>query len=156
MYSWHTSLYPNAVIFQFFISVKDRQSSITVCDLNNRLNSRSTFIDWNGALLGPIKDVQGLEQGGVSSSDYYKIFASEQLETAQKSSLGVKLGNLTVSAIGQADDTILISNDLYCLFLLLQLTNTFCSKYCVELTSDKTRLQAFIPKGHSFNDLQNK
>ena len=68
--------------------------------LNNRLENRQTFIDWDGQLMGPIYDEQGVEQGGINSSDLYKVFGKEQLELAQKSSLGVPLGNLTISVIG--------------------------------------------------------
>ena len=38
--------------------------------LNNRLENRQTFHDWNGQIMGPIYDKHGLEQGGVSSSDF--------------------------------------------------------------------------------------
>ena len=115
--------------------------------LDTRLKQRQTYIDWEGKLMGPIIDEQGLEQGGVSSSDFYKIFGREQLVLAQKSSLGVKLGQtLTVSAIGQADDTVLTSNNINNLFYLLQLTKNFCSKYMVELCADKTKLQVFHTK----------
>ena len=44
--------------------------------LNNRLESRRTILDWNGQLMGPILDELGLEQGGVSSADFYKISVS--------------------------------------------------------------------------------
>ena len=111
--------------------------------LNNRLENRRTFLDWNGQLMGPIYDEQGLEQGGVSSSDLYKIFNQDQLKTAQASELGVPLGPLTVSSVGQADDTALVSNSIHNLNLLLHLTSIFCSKYQVTLSSDKTKLLAY-------------
>ena len=41
--------------------------------------------------MGPIIDECGLEQGGVNSSDFYKIFGKEQLATAQLSELGVRI-----------------------------------------------------------------
>ena len=64
--------------------------------------------------MGPIEDELGVEQGGVSSGDYYKIYGKSQLQMAQSSQLGVKLSrNLTISAIGQADDTLLVSNNLH-------------------------------------------
>ena len=47
--------------------------------MNSRLSYRSTIVDTNGCLLGPILDERGLEQGGVASSDLYKIFSREQL-----------------------------------------------------------------------------
>ena len=81
--------------------------------LNNRFQNRRTFIDWNGQIMGPIIDEQGVEQGGVNSTDLYKIFGKEQLATAQESKLGVPLGNLTISGIGQADDSALVLQEIH-------------------------------------------
>ena len=132
----------------FAINNKGDQSLLY---LNNRLENRQTFIDWDGQLMGPIYDEQGVEQGGINSSDLYKVFGKEQLELAQKSSLGVSLGNLTISGIGQADDTALLTNSIQKLFYLLELTKIFCSKYQVELCAEKTKLQAFSTKSTSFS-----
>ena len=111
--------------------------------INSRLEHRQTFLDWSGQIMGPIFDQQGLEQGGVSSSEFYKIFSQEQLETAQKSLLGVTLGPLTVSGIGQADDSALVSNNIHHLYFLLHLTKIFCQKYHVKLCPEKTKLQVY-------------
>ena len=118
----------------------------TLLYLNTRLENRQTFLDWNGQLMGPIQDEQGLEQGGINSSDFYKIFGQEQLKTAQASELGVSLGPLTVSGIGLADDTALLANSLLKLYYLLHLTNIFCSKYKVQLCAEKTKLQVYSKK----------
>ena len=92
-------------------------------------------------LLGPIKDEQGLEQGGANSSDYYKIYSNENLSTAQNSEQGVKLSNFQViSAIGLADDTVLTANKLSNLANILYLTKSYCDKYGVTLCADKTKL----------------
>ena len=96
--------------------------------------------------MGPIGDERGLEQGGVSSSDFYKIFGKEQLEAAQASGLGVAMRDIVISAIGQADDTVLISNSIHNIQNLLELTLEFCSKYNVDLCIEKTKLQAFYSK----------
>ena len=93
--------------------------------INNRLGSRQTIIDWEGQLMGPVQDERGLEQGGVSSSDFYKIFGKEQLTMAQSSKLGVHFENSVISAVGQADDTVLVSNSLYHLQYLLLLSEAF-------------------------------
>ena len=37
--------------------------------VNNRLENRHTFCEFNHHLMGPIADVRGLEQGGIFSSD---------------------------------------------------------------------------------------
>ena len=105
--------------------------------LNNRFQNRQTYIDWNGQIMGPIHYERGVEQGGVNSSDFYKIFGKEQLSTAQESKLGVPLGrNLTISGIGQADDTDLLSNSIHSLQYLLQLSQTFCKKDGGNICSD--------------------
>ena len=107
--------------------------------------------------MGPINDQRGLEQGGLNSSDFYKIFGKRQLTMAQDSSLGVRFGeyavgvtdtvpNVTVAAIGQADDTALVANNLHDLNCLLQLSLDFCSKYHVSLSPGKTKLQVMYTR----------
>ena len=78
--------------------------------MENRLASRITFCEFDKQIAGPIHDQQGFEQGGVSSSDGYKLYNNESLDTAQRSNLGVELGpSLVLSAVGQADDTVLLA-----------------------------------------------
>ena len=115
--------------------------------IDNRLASRSTVYEWNRELLGPAKDETGFEQGAINSSDYYKLYNNEQLETAQASCLGVDLGSCTVSAIGQADDVLLCSNNIDSLRLLATLTENYCNKYNVKLVPSKTKLLGYsVPK----------
>ena len=119
--------------------------------LNNRLDNRETFIEWDGHIMGPISDEKGLEQGGPNSSDLYKIFGKEQVETAQASELGVEMGGITVSGLAQADDTALMScHALRNFKYLLHLTEIYCLKYQVRLCAEKTKLQAFSTKDMSF------
>ena len=51
--------------------------------------------------MGPIFDELGLEQGGINSSDFYKIFGKEQLHLAQKSNLGIKIEKITIATFSQ-------------------------------------------------------
>lgn len=91
-----------------------RTNGTGLLHINNRLEHRKTVADWDKVLMGPITDQQGVEQGGVNSSDFYKIYSKSQLQIAQNSKLGVPLSRkLVVSAIGQADDTALVSNNLH-------------------------------------------
>lgn len=116
-------------------------AAITIID--KRLENRATVYDWNGTLMGPGIDITGFEQGGVNSSDFYKLYNNEQLRTAQASGLGVDMGSSIVSAVGQADDVILVSNDIDSLALLVRLTEYYCAKYRVTLVPEKTKLLAF-------------
>ena len=51
--------------------------------------------------------------------------------------------NLTISAIGQADDVLLVSNNIDNLHLLAKLTEKYCQKYRVKLVPAKTKLLAY-------------
>ena len=100
---------------------------------------------------GPLQRPASLEQGGVSSTDLYKVFGKEQLATSQSSGLGVKLGQkITISGIGLADDTLHTSNNINNLHYLTHLTNIFCAKYQVQLCTEKTKLQVFATKEMEF------
>ena len=114
--------------------------------INSRLEHRKTLVEWDKVLMGPIEDSLGVEQGGVNSDRIYKLCNNVQLSTAQKSELGVDIGSGVVSAIGQADDTALLSDSLHKLAGLLHLTVEYCQKYHVELVAEKTKLLAYAPK----------
>ena len=114
--------------------------------IDNRLKNRKTVCEWNKVQMGPIKDECGVEQGGINSSDFYKIYNNEQLNLAQESGFGVPLGPVTISGLGQADDVALISNNLNALQGLLDLSLYYCRKYHVSLSTEKTKLQVFSAK----------
>ena len=119
--------------------------------INNRLQSRTTYIEWDKQLMGPIRDELGVEQGGVNSGDFYKIFGKRQLSDAQASGLGVPMGDTIISAIGDADDSVLLSNSLHSLQNLSQLSQHFCSEKHIELCVEKTKLQAFTTTNMAHN-----
>ena len=64
--------------------------------------------------MSPIHDEHGLEQRGISLSEFYKLYNNEFLYTLQKSAQGVFMNNkLTVFAVGQADDVVICSNNIW-------------------------------------------
>ena len=114
--------------------------------INHRLEYWKTYAEWDMTMMGPISDEVGVEQGGVNSGDYYKIYGRNEHMMAQQSGLGVKLSrDLVISVIGQADDTALVSNKLHSIQNLLQLSLNYCSKANIELCPEKTVLQAIFP-----------
>ena len=98
--------------------------------------------------MGPIHDELGLEQGGVNSDRVYKLCNNNQLKTAQRSELGVKVGPAVVSAIGQADDTSLLSDSLSKLAGLVHLAEEYCSAFHVTLVPEKTKLLSYSPASY--------
>ena len=60
------------------------------------------------------------------------------------------MGSSVVSAVGQADDVILPSNNIDCLQLLAMLTESYCARYRVKLVSSKTKLLPVYHKRHKY------
>ena len=116
--------------------------------IDNRLKHRRTFMEWDRKILGPINDELGFEQGGVSSGDFYTLYNSEQLTSAHEANLGVNVGPVQVSSIGQADDVVLLSDDINLLSHLLTLTLDYCEKHHVTLAPEKTKLMVFSAPRH--------
>ena len=115
--------------------------------LDSRLASRSTYTEWDKVIMGPIRDSLGLEQGGYNSGDLYKLNNNNQLTTAQLSQLGVPVGPVVVSSVGQADDVLLSSDCIFKLLSLVYLTENYCQEYHVTLVPEKTKLMVFSPPG---------
>ena len=122
-----------------------------ICFINNRLSSRATIYEWDGNMMGPAKDNTGFEQGGINSSDFYKLYNNTQLKQAQESEIGIDIESCVISAVGQADDVILAANDLYDLQLLVKLTENYCEKHRVKLEPSKTKLVVFAKKAQELN-----
>ena len=99
--------------------------------------------------MGPSNDDIGVEQGGINSSDLYKLYNNRQLQDAQESGIGVNMESCTVAAVGQADDVLLASNDIYELRLLCHLAEVYCKKHNVALEPKKTKLVPFSRREQS-------
>ena len=111
--------------------------------IDNRLANRATVYQWEDTMMGPSKDDTGFEQGGINSSNFYKLYNNEQLIAAQQSGLGVDIKSAVISAVGQADDVVHLANNLDDLRLLVAITENYCKKFRVTLVPSKTKLLAF-------------
>ena len=105
--------------------------------LDYRLRNRRTMVEWGKQILGPIRDTQGVEQGGCPSDKLYRLVNNEQLLMADKSQLGIELGSVptpdglvqqVLGGVGLADDVGLIAGSLSQLQTLLQLTKIYCDQ----------------------------
>ena len=121
-------------------------SALTFID--SRLSSRATVYQWNGETMGPARDDTGFEQGGINSTDFYKLYNNEQLTSSQRSRLGVNIKSSVISSIGQADDVIHPANTLDDLRLLATITEEYCKKYRVTLVPSKTKLLVYSNDDH--------
>ena len=111
-----------------------------------RLENRQTYCEYSKTMMGPIQDKLGVEQGGKNSDSYFRLCGNNQLETAQRSGLGSSLlEGLHVAAIGQADDTCLLSSSIHKLRSLVNLNKNYCKKFHVQLVPEKQDCCPFAP-----------
>ena len=103
------------------------------------------------SFLSPEIGEEFLEQGGLSSSDFYKVYNNLQLNLAQDSDLGVPIGPVTISCVGQADDVALVSTDPKHLQGLVDISLYYCRKFKVSLATNKTKLLLFSTKTMSLD-----
>ena len=64
----------------------------------------SSVVKWFGEQSSPFKIHQGVRQGGIVSSDLYKIYQNPLLNRIQHSGQGARVGNVTCNISGCADD----------------------------------------------------
>ena len=73
-----------------------------------------------------IMDIEDYDDVACMGDRLYKLANNYKLTEAQRSHLGVDLGSTLVSCIGQADDSIFFSHDIFSLQFLLLLTIEYC------------------------------
>ena len=71
-------------------------------------NAKSS-VKWDGNISEPFNVNQGVRQGGILSTDLYKLYINPLLDRLETSGLGLKIGNISVSNTACADDIALIS-----------------------------------------------
>ena len=65
----------------------------------------------------------------ISSGDLYTLYNSAQLNSGNEALLGVNVGPVHVASIGQADDVVLLSDNIHNLSNLLQLSLDYCDNH---------------------------
>ena len=84
----------------FHISVQDKHRSL----ISRLHKDASSVMKWFGEQSSSFKIHQGARQGGIVSTDLYKIYQNQLLNRIQHSGLGARVGNVTCNISGCADD----------------------------------------------------
>ena len=77
-------------------------------------------VKWNGLLSGKFRVKQGVRQGGILSTDCYKLYKSNALLRVEKSSFGASIGTVFCGAPTCGDDVLLMTDDPDELKLMLE------------------------------------
>ena len=85
-------------------------------------------IRWQGVESREYMVRQGVRQGGIISTDLYKLFCNDRLITLRNSNLGFHVGCNYLGATAVADDQVLISNSKH----ELQSMMSICHDYAID------------------------
>lgn len=119
-------------------------------------------IRWNGCVAEPIRELQGVRQGGIWSPTAYKIFINSLLDAMQYHQLGSSIGTVYCGIPTVADDVTLVSNnaDELQVMLDLQAGHANSKRYTVNqqkstiivINDSKTRDWSFNEKKLTVSD----
>ena len=77
-------------------------------DLHEHVKS---VIKWEGNLSQPFQVNQGYRQGGILSTNLYKLCINQLLNMYETTGIGYRIGNISVNSTACVDDIVLISEE---------------------------------------------
>ena len=84
-------------------------------------------VKWNGAYSEVFKVDQGVRQGGILSTDLYKLYNNDLFERLQIPGVGCHIGEISCVAPGCADDVAILTENKRILQLLVDIAVDFSS-----------------------------
>ena len=109
-----------------------------------RENSSSS-VKWGNRVSEPFKVFQGVKQGGVVSTDFYKTYINPLLKSYENNPLGCYIGNIHCSAIACADDVAICSHDFEETQQLIMVAEDYANQERYTLQPSKTENVHFKP-----------
>ena len=112
----------------------------------------NSVIKWDGQLSEPFEIAQGIRQGGLLSTDLYKLYQNPLLNTLQSSRLGARIGDIVCNSSACADDLALNSNDEDEAQILIDTSVDYPDMEFYKLQVLKNVSVTIVPKPNSLSD----
>ena len=110
--------------------------------LRNLFGKSKSQVKWNSEVGDLFDNMYGVLQGGTVIPTLFNIYVDD-MQTAFDGVSGVKIGNMTINHILQADDLILISEKSVGLQKLLARLEKYCRRWHILLNVAKTKTMVF-------------
>ncbi|CAG2195543.1 unnamed protein product [Mytilus edulis] len=114
-------------------------------------NAAST-IKWGGNISECFPVSLGVRQGGILSTDLYKLYVNPLLDRLENSNLGIRIGNITCNASACADDIALMSTKEDDTQVLINMAHDFAYMEGYELQPKKSVALNLLSKTHKKNN----
>ena len=106
--------------------------------LRNLFGKSKSQVKWNSEVGDLFDNMYGVLQGGTVSPTLFNTYVDD-MQTAFDGVSGVKIGNMTINHLLQADDFILISETSVGLQKLLARLEKYCRRWHILLNVAKTK-----------------
>ncbi|CAC5412369.1 unnamed protein product [Mytilus coruscus] len=104
-------------------------------DLHENVKS---VVKWEGNISQPSQVNEGVRQGGVLSTNLYKLYINQLLNMYVTTGAGYKIGNISVNSTACADDIALISQDSIQAQILINMSYDYAYMEGYELQPTKS------------------
>ena len=94
----------------------------------------------------------GVRQGDVLSPNLFKIFINDLPKYLELCSDNIYLNTHRVNCLLYADDVVLVSKSAVGLQKSLNLLETYCNDWCIDVNTSKTKVLIFNKPGRLIND----
>ena len=119
-------------------------------------NGATSAVKWNGSISETFEVKQGVRQGGILSTDLYKLYINPLLERMEHTNLGTKIGNVLCNATACADDVALLSNLDDDIQILVNMSNDFANMEGYRLQPTKSVLLNVRPTASRKRELETR
>ena len=91
--------------------------------------SHATRVLWNGIYSNSFAVRNGVKQGGIVSPILFCGYVDGLLVMLKNSKVGCYVGDLCLSALGYADDIVLLAPTVWAIRILLNICDVFAANY---------------------------
>ena len=106
-------------------------------------------VKWEGAFSDEFDVPLGTKQGGISSPKFFSIYINDLIVHLRKLGLGCHIIHTFIACILFADDLVLLAPMRGALQRMIDATQLFCQKYCLQFNVKKSKIMVF---GNSYKD----
>jgi hypothetical protein len=106
----------------------------------------SSAIKWNGKISDQFEVLQGDRQGGILSTDLYKLYVNPLLDRLTSSNIGLKIRNIVCNTSACADDIALMSRNEVDMQIQINMSNDFAAMERYRLQLQKSISIQIKPK----------
>jgi hypothetical protein len=119
----------------------DQQTLLAMWSIiNDMYSDLTTRVKWKGELNNTYSVLQGVRQGGILSTHFYKIFVQYLLLELDENSLGYHLGNVYIGTPTCADDVAFIERDSNNLQIMINVISRYAKQHHYKINPLKTRI----------------